>query len=161
MGKYNKVFMQEAIRLSLMNARKGEGPFGAVIVRKGRIIAKGVNRVTATNDPTAHAEIVAIRNASVRLKSFDLSGCELYTSCEPCPMCLSAIYWSDISRIYFGNTRKDAENIGFKDKHIYDEIRSSLPRREIPISRHMQNEALEAFEVWDLSPLKKPYGMLK
>ncbi len=145
--KHNE-FMLEAIRLSKENIDNGGGPFGAVIVKDGKIIAKGVNKVTVNNDPTAHAEVTAIREAAKILDNFDLSGCEIYTSCEPCPMCLGAIYWSHLDKIYFGNTKTDAKNIGFDDAFIYEEIMISLENRKLPISQLMQNEALEAFKKW-------------
>ena len=154
---YKVDFMRKAIRLSVANAKKGGGPFGAVIVKKGKVISSGVNNVTKKNDPTAHAEIEAIRRTSKLLKSFDLSGCELYTSCEPCPMCLSAIYWANIKCIYYGNTRKDAANIGFIDDHIYKELNSPPRKRKIPVSQHLRDESLMAFEVWQLSDKKIPY----
>ena len=145
--KHNE-FMLEAIRLSKENIDNGGGPFGAVIVKDGKIIAKGVNKVTVNNDPTAHAEVTAIREAAKILDNFDLSGCEIYTSCEPCPMCLGAIYWSHLDKIYFGNTKTDAKNIGFDDAFIYEEIMISVENRKLPISQLMQNEALEAFKKW-------------
>jgi tRNA(Arg) A34 adenosine deaminase TadA len=140
--------MMEAIRLSKENIDNGGGPFGAVIVRDGKIIAKGVNKVTVNNDPTAHAEVTAIREASKFLNNFDLSGCEIYTSCEPCPMCLGAIYWAHLDKIYYGNTKADAKNIGFDDAFIYEEILIPLENRKLPISQFMQTEALEAFKKW-------------
>src|SRR5882672_10578112 len=118
-----KTFMREAVRLSLLQMRAGKGgPFGAVVVRKDKIVGRGFNLVTSTNDPTAHAEVVAIRDACKRLKTFQLDDCELYTSCEPCPMCLSAIYWARFTKVYYGNTRKDAQRIDFDDDLIYDEV---------------------------------------
>ena len=149
--------MLEAIRLSLENVKKGGGPFGAVIVKKGKIISRGFNMVTAGNDPTAHAEIVAIRKASKKLKSFDLKGCEIYTSCEPCPMCLSAIYWANIEKIYFANTRGDAKKINFRDDHIYNELAKPLKKRKIPINQMLRKEALKAFELWEFIADKIPY----
>jgi len=154
---YKDDFMRMAIRLSVSNAKKGGGPFGAVIVKNGKVIASGVNNVIKKNDPTAHAEIEAVRKASKFLKSFDLSGCELYTSCEPCPMCLSAIYWANIKGIFYGNTRKDAANIGFIDDHIYKELKTPLKHRSIPVSQHLRDESLMAFKVWQLSDKKTPY----
>src|SRR5258708_35637820 len=115
-------FMQRAIELSLRNVARGGGPFGAVVVRDGKVFAEGANRVTSTNDPTAHAEVVAIRNACKKLKHFELEGCEIYTSCEPCPMCLGAIYWAHLSRVYFANADADASKIGFDDSLIYREL---------------------------------------
>jgi len=154
---YKDEFMRKAIRLSIDNAKKGGGPFGAVIVRSGKIISSGVNKVTVKNDPTAHAEIEAIRNASRKLKKFNLKGCELYTSCEPCPMCLSAVYWSNIDKIYFGNTKKDAARIGFRDDFIYRELSRPLLKRKLKITQQLRDEALTAFEVWDLLDNKTKY----
>ena len=142
-------FMQKAIELSIKNINNNGGPFGCVIVKNNKIISEGVNGVTQNNDPTAHAEIVAIRNACTKLNTFDLSGCEMYTSCEPCPMCLSAIYWSHIDNIYFGNTRKDAASIGFDDNYIYEELKKDLFKRTIPMKQINQNEAKKAFEDWE------------
>lgn len=144
----DKKFMQMAIDLSVENVKSGGGPFGAVIVKDGAIIATGCNRVTANNDPTAHAEVTAIRSACQKMQNFKLSGCTIYTSCEPCPMCLSAIYWSGISRIYYGNTKEDAEAIDFSDKFIYEEFAKKPSERAIPISMMMRDEALAAFRAW-------------
>ncbi len=140
--------MREAIRLSEENVTNGGGPFGAVIARDGKIVATGVNRVTANNDPTAHAEVSAIRAACEKLNTFDLSGCEIYTSCEPCPMCLGAIYWAHIDKIYYGNDKDDAKAIDFDDSFIYDEL--ALPRgeRRLPVEVLLDNEAIKAFEMW-------------
>ena len=154
---YKDEFMRKAIRLSIDNAKKGGGPFGAVIVRNGKIISTGVNNVTSKIDPTAHAEIEAIRNASKKLKNFSLKGCELYTSCEPCPMCLSAVYWSNLDRIYFGNTKKDAAKIGFRDDFIYHELSRNTLKRKLKSTQHLRDEALTAFEVWDLNDNKTEY----
>ncbi|MCX7833557.1 MAG: nucleoside deaminase [Ignavibacteria bacterium] len=146
---YRSKFMQEAIRLSEENLSKyNGGPFGAVIVRNDKIISKGVNLVISTNDPTAHAEIVAIRKACKKLKKIWLDDCEIYTSCEPCPMCLSAIYWARIKKIYFANTRKDAEKIGFIDKEIYDELSVPSFKRKIKSEQHLRSKAIEVFEKW-------------
>lgn len=150
-------FMREAIRLSIENVKNGGGPFGAVIVRQGEIIATGVNRVTENHDPTAHAEVSAIRAAATRLKTFDLSGCEIYTSCEPCPMCLGAIYWAHLDRMYYGNTKTDAKNIGFDDSFIYDEIELKPEKRKLPSEILLHNEAIEAFEEWDKKEDKIEY----
>lgn len=151
-------FMRMAIGLSKMNVEKAlGGPFGAVIVRDGKIIAKSANKVTATNDPTAHAEISAIRLASKKLNSFDLSNCVIYTSCEPCPMCLGAIYWSRISKIYYANTKHDAAEFGFDDKFIYEELGLSVEKRKLPVVQLLRNEALEAFKNWQKSELKIKY----
>lgn len=157
MCQEHKEFMLEAIRLSKENIDNGGGPFGAVIVKDRKIIAKGVNKVTVNNDPTAHAEVTAIREAAKVLNNFDLSGCEIYTSCEPCPMCLGAIYWSRLDKIYYGNTKVDAKNIGFDDAFIYDEILVPLKNRKLPISQLFQAEALEAFKKWSLKEDKTEY----
>jgi len=154
---YKDEFMRKAIRLSLDNVKKGGGPFGAVIVKNDKVISVGTNNVTTKNDPTAHAEIESIRKASKALKTFDLSGCEIYTSCEPCPMCLSAIYWARINRIYFGNTKKDAAKIGFIDDFIYKELEKPLNKRKLKITQHLHDESLMSFEVWDMKPNKKKY----
>ena len=141
--------MQEAIRLSFETMRNNTGgPFGAVIVKDGKIIARGFNKVVSTNDPTAHAEVVAIREACKVLNNFQLSGCELYTSCEPCPMCMAAIYWARPDKVYYGNSKTDAAEIGFDDDFIYQEIALPYSERKIPILRIMENEALEAFKEW-------------
>jgi tRNA(Arg) A34 adenosine deaminase TadA len=141
--------MREAIKISLENIDKGGGPFGAVIVKDGKIIAKGVNRVTPNIDPTAHAEVMAIREAAKNLNDFNLSGCTIYTSCEPCPMCLSAIYWARIDNIYYGNTKIDAKNIGFDDSFIYDEIELPIEKRKIKTHQILRNEAIEGFKKWE------------
>ena len=140
--------MQLAIDLSIENVQNGGGPFGAVIVRDDKVIATGTNRVTANNDPTAHAEISAIREACTREKYFKLKGCTIYTSCEPCPMCLSAIYWAGIERIFYGNNQQDAEEINFGDKFIYEEIARKPQERSIPMRMIMREEALRAFIDW-------------
>lgn len=140
--------MRKAIKLSIENIENGGGPFGAVIARNGNIIATGVNRVTAENDPTSHAEVNAIRSACRALNTFDLSGCEIYTSCEPCPMCLGAIYWAHLDKIYYGNNRTDASNADFDDSFIYDEIALPKDRRKLPTERLMSEEAIKAFELW-------------
>jgi guanine deaminase len=150
-------FMARAIQLSLENVASGGGPFGAVIVKSGNIIAEGVNRVTATNDPTAHGEVVAIRNACAQLGVFTLKDCEIYTSCEPCPMCLGAIYWAHLTRVYFGNLAADASAIGFDDSFIYREFSQSFPERSIPMSQMMRDQALAAFTAWKEKPNKIPY----
>ena len=142
-------FMKKAIDLSIKNIKNSGGPFGCVIVKDNNIIAEGVNRVTFNNDPTAHAEIVAIRNACNKLNTFNLEGCELYSSCEPCPMCLSAIYWSHIDKVYFGNSREDAAKIHFDDKFIYDELSLKMTERKIPISQISRDEAIKAFNLWE------------
>lgn len=142
-------FMKEAIRLSIENVVSGVGgPFGAVVVKDGKIIASGTNRVTSDNDPTAHAEVVAIRNACKELGSFQLEDCEIYTSCEPCPMCLAAIYWARPSKVYFGNTKEDAAAINFDDHFIYEQIDLPLDKRNIPMKQLMKEEAFRAFQIW-------------
>lgn len=151
-------FMQEAIRLSIENVTSGQGgPFGAVIVKDGKIIARGANSVTSTNDPTAHAEVVAIRNACKELGSFQLDGCEIYTSCEPCPMCLGAIYWARPDKMYFANTKKDAADIQFDDQFIYEEIEIPYHNRKLETIQMMREEALEAFRLWSESTKKIEY----
>ncbi|KLT67561.1 nucleoside deaminase [Pedobacter sp. BMA] len=151
-------FMRMAIELSLKNVNESlGGPFGAVIVKDGIFIAGSANKVTATNDPTAHAEVSAIRLACEKLNTFDLSGCVVYTSCEPCPMCLGAIYWARIETIYFANTKADAESIGFSDKFIYEELDKPMHSRTLPVVQLMRNEALQAFELWETSPLRINY----
>ena len=149
--------MQRAIDLSIRNVADGGGPFGAVIVKDGEVVAEGVNRVTASCDPTAHAEVSAIREACRRQGTFKLDGCEIYTSCEPCPMCLSAIYWAGISRIYYANTKRDADKIGFGDNFIYDEIARPYNERAIPTSQMMREEAQEAFRAWEEKEDKVEY----
>ena len=149
--------MREAIRLSIENITQGGGPFGAVIVKDGQIIATGTNRVTATCDPTAHAEVSAIRQAAKTLNSFDLSGCDIYTSCEPCPMCLGAIYWAHIDRMFYGNTKTDAKNIGFDDSFIYDEIDLRLEDRKLKAKQLLPEEAIKAFQAWENDTEKTPY----
>jgi tRNA(Arg) A34 adenosine deaminase TadA len=141
-------FMLKAIALSKKNIDNGGGPFGAVIVKDGKIISTGVNRVTAHNDPTAHAEVNAIRKAARKLGTFNLSGCEIYTSCEPCPMCLGAIYWAHIDKIYYGNTKTDAAAIGFDDSFIYDELKQEITQRKVKIVQLLPQKAMEAFEKW-------------
>jgi guanine deaminase len=151
-------FMREAIRLSRQKMRANQGgPFGAIIVRDGKIVGRGWNRVTATNDPTAHAEITAIRDACKKLKRFHLHDCELYTSCEPCPMCLGAVYWARLKTVYYANTRKDAAGIQFDDSLIYDEVRLPLPHRKIPMKPLLRREALKVFVEWKHKADKVPY----
>ncbi len=151
-------FMARAIELSLENVRSGKGgPFAAVIAKGGKIIAEGTNQVTSTNDPTAHAEIVAIREACKQLGAFQLTDCEIYTTCEPCPMCLGAIYWTRLARVYFANTAEDAATIGFSDALIYDEIRQPLTRRQIPMIPLMREEARQALRAWQEKSDKIPY----
>ncbi len=151
-------FMARAIQLSIDNVVRGNGgPFGAVIVKDGKIVAEGVNSVTAKNDPTAHAEMVAIREACARLGSFVLKGCDIYTSCEPCPMCLGAIYWAHLSRIYFGNVAADASKAGFDDSFIYREFAQQFTARKIPMIQMMHEQALTAFRAWEEKPNKILY----
>ena len=145
----NKKFMLRAIELSVSSASTDGGPFGCVIVKDGKIIAEGSNKVTATNDPTAHGEIVAIREACRKLNTFNLLECELYSSCEPCPMWLSAIYWSHINIVYYANNRDDAKKIDFDDSMIYSEINKKVNERKIKMYQMMRNEALEAFKIWN------------
>lgn len=150
--------MKRAVELSRQNMLAGAGgPFGAVIVKDGKIIGEGWNQVTSTNDPTAHAEVVAIRNACKNAENFDLNGAEIYTSCEPCPMCLSAIYWARLSKIYFGNTRKDAANIQFDDDFIYDEIPKAIDQRKIPMLQCGHADAIEVFKEWSAKTDKIQY----
>ena len=144
----DREFMRRAIDLSIENIDTGGGPFGAVIVRDGKLIASGTNRVVPNNDPTAHAEVVAIRNACRELETFDLSGCTVYTSCEPCPMCLSALYWAGVERICYANTKRDAAAISFDDSYIYDQLRLDYDRRTIHCEHFMRDEALVAFRKW-------------
>ena len=148
-NKLNRQFMIEAIALSEKSVRSGKGgPFGAVIVKEGKIIAQGHNQVTSNNDPTAHAEIVAIREACQVLQTFNLKGCELYTSCEPCPMCLGAIYWARLDKVYYANTKADAAQIEFDDQFIYDELKLPLAQRRLPMIQLMEKEASIAFQEW-------------
>ena len=144
----DKEFMREAIRLSMNSVETGGGPFGAVIVKDGRIIAGTSNSVTLDNDPTAHAEVNCIRKACKALGTFDLSGCDIYTSCEPCPMCLGAIYWAHLDRIFYANNRKDAAEIDFDDDFIYEEIAKPLDGRKTPVIPILRNEALAVFNAW-------------
>ncbi len=149
MTETDRKFMRQAIDLSIENVRNGGGPFGAVIVRNGEVVATGVNNVVPHCDPTAHAEVSAIRRACQRVGDFKLDGCTIYTSCEPCPMCLSAIYWAGIERIFYGNTKQDAEDINFSDKFIYDELALPMTERRVPAVNIMREEALEAFRDWE------------
>ena len=150
-------FMLRAIELSISSAKDTGGPFGCVMVKDDKIIAEGSNKVTFSNDPTAHAEIVAIREACKKLNTFNLSGCDLYASCEPCPMCLSAIYWSHIDNIFYANTREDAKKINFDDSLIYSEISKKNEDRKIPIKQMLRDEALKAFEIWSKKTDKIEY----
>lgn len=150
--------MARAIQLSLENVRSGRGgPFGCVIVREGNVLAEAANQVTATNDPTAHAEMSAIREACRKLRCFELRDCDLYSSCEPCPMCLGAIYWARINKVYFGNLAEDAAKIGFDDSAIYAELTQPHAQREIPMVQIMREEALAAFREWEQQPGKIRY----
>jgi guanine deaminase len=150
--------MREAIGLSLSKMRRNHGgPFGAVVVRNGRIVGRGWNRVTSTNDPTAHAEISAIRDACKKMKTFQLADCELYTSCEPCPMCLAAIYWARLKNVYFANTRRDAAKIAFDDELIYREVAAPISRRKIPMKQLLRREALKVFAEWKTKSDKISY----
>ena len=157
MKDYNQKFMDLAVKLSVENIDNGGGPFGAVIVKDGEIVATGVNRVTASNDPTAHAEVNAIREACSKLGNFKLSGCVIYSSCEPCPMCLSALYWAGVAKIYFGNTKEDAAAIDFSDNMIYDELKLPIERRRLPTVHVEGSGAIKAFEKWASDPHKTEY----
>ncbi len=158
MTQEQKNFMREAIRLSLEKMEAGfGGPFGAVVVRDGEIIARGYNNVLATNDPTAHAEVDAIRKACQALGNFQLTDCELYTSCEPCPMCLGAIYWARPRKVYYANSKADAAAVGFDDQFIYDEIDKDAPDRSIPMEQMLREEAQEAFRRWAVKENKQVY----
>ena len=150
-------FMKRAIKLSIKSVNNGTGPFGAVIVKDDQIISEGFNTVTSTNDPTSHAEIVAIRLACKSLNNFSLENCDLYTTCEPCPMCLAAIYWSHINKIYYANTRNDAQKIDFSDALIYEELNKTIKERKIPMHQMMRDEALKAFEMWNKKEDKVKY----
>jgi len=153
-----KEFMREAIRISRENVESGKGgPFGAVVVKNGEIIASGGNEVTSSNDPTAHAEVVAIRKACTKLGTFQLDGCEIYCSCEPCPMCLGAIYWARPAKIYFANTKKDAADINFDDDFIYQEIKVPNNDRSLPTIQLLREEAIEVFQKWSESTVKTEY----
>lgn len=149
--------MRKAIALSIENVENGGGPFGAVIAKDGEILSTGANRVTHNCDPTAHAEIMAIRNACEKLGTFDLSGYEIYTSCEPCPMCLGAIYWAHLDKIHYGNTKTDAKNIGFDDSFIYDEIDLKPADRKLSSQQLLSEEAIEAFRQWEVKEDKTEY----
>ena len=149
--------MKRAIELSIKSVGLGGGPFGSIIVKNDKVIAEGSNKVTLNNDPTAHGEIVAIRKACKSLNNFNISGCELYSTCEPCPMCLSAIYWAHIDKIFYANTRDDAQKIDFDDSLIYSELLQNVEKRKIPMIQMMRNEALKAFELWDQKTDKVKY----
>lgn len=151
-------FMRRAIELSRIHMEAGEGgPFGAVVVKGGEIVGEGWNRVTSSQDPTAHAEVVAIRAACARLGTFELRGCDLYTSCEPCPMCLGAIYWARMDRIWYANDRVDAAAIQFGDAWLYREVTLPLGERSLPAVQLLRDEALAVFQAWDAKPDKIPY----
>jgi tRNA(Arg) A34 adenosine deaminase TadA len=151
-------FMTKAIELSIESAQTGRGgPFGAIIVRDHQVIASGTNLVTSTNDPTAHAEIVAIREACRALNTFQLHDCDLYSSCEPCPMCLAALYWARPQKIFFAGTREDAARAGFDDSYIYKELALPIPQRAIPMSQLMHKQALAAFRYWAAKPDRQQY----
>jgi guanine deaminase len=154
----NPVFMQRAIQLAIENVRAGKGgPFAAVIVRDGKMVGEGANSVTTTNDPTAHAEVNAIRNACRALNTFILKGCQIYTSCEPCPMCLAAIYWARIDAIYFGSDSNDAARAGFDDSYFYEEIRLHRDARSVPLRQILSEEAWQSFQLWIDMPEKTEY----
>ncbi|HZP62713.1 MAG TPA: nucleoside deaminase [Terriglobales bacterium] len=151
-------FMQRAIDLSIENVQKSNGgPFGAVVVKDNRILAEGTNSVVKRSDPTAHAEIVAVREACRKLNSFQLTGCEIYSSCEPCPMCLAALYWARPAKIFYAGTRNDAAEIGFDDTYIYAQLMLPVERRAIPMKQLMRDQAQEAYRRWKAKPNKKQY----
>ena len=153
----NNKFMKRAIELSIKSVNSGTGPFGALIVKDNKVISEGFNTVTLAKDPTSHAEIVAIRKACKVLNNFSLEGYDLYTTCEPCPMCLSAIYWARINKIYYANTRSDAQKIDFSDSMIYEELNKKIKDRKIPMHQMMREEAIKAFELWDKKTDKVKY----
>lgn len=154
----NPEFLREAIRLAVdAVTHQHGGPFGALVVRDGTILARGTNRVTSTNDPTAHAEIVAIRDACALLRSFSLAGCDIYCSCEPCPMCLAAIYWARLDRIWFAATRDDAAAAGFDDRLFYEQLARPLQQRAIPMDQALPDEARAPFNAWAAKPDRIPY----
>lgn len=156
-GLVKEKLMLEAIQLAVENVRNGGGPFAALVVKDGVVIASGVNQVTSTNDSTAHAEIVAIRNACRKLDSFQLTGCEIYSTCEPCPMCLGAIYWARPARVYYGSTKEDAARIGFDDSFIYQQLVLPSSDRAIQFIPLLRGEALKAFQAWVQKEDKIPY----
>lgn len=153
----DREFMREAIQLANESVKNGGGPFGAVVVKDGKVVAGSSNSVTIDNDPTAHAEVNTIRKACSKLGTFDLSGCTIYTSCEPCPMCLGAIYWSRIGRIFYGNNRKDARAIDFADDFIYEELDKPMDERTVPIIPLLRDEAMETFRMWSEKTDKTAY----
>jgi tRNA(Arg) A34 adenosine deaminase TadA len=153
----DKDFMLQAVQLSMESISRGGGPFGAVIVKDGVVVSSGINCVTLHNDPTAHAEIIAIRSAALKLGTFNLKGCEIYTSCEPCPMCLSAIYWARLDKIYYANTKTDASAVGFDDSFIYDELKLKPEERHLPSEQMLREEAIKAFKAWQIKEDKTEY----
>ena len=153
----NEKFMKRAIFLSKKSVETNGGPFGAVVSFRDEIIGEGMNRVTVEKDCSLHAEVVAMRAAQKKLNNFSLSGCELYSSCEPCPLCLSGIYWARINKIYYANTREDARKIDFDDSLIYSELKKNIDERKIPMTQMMRDEALKAFELWDKKTDKVKY----
>ena len=157
MNDFQKKMMRKAIQLSVKSVESGGGPFGAVIVKDGKEVASGANQVTKKTDPTAHAEVTAIRKAAKKLNDFNLSGCEIYTSCEPCPMCLSAIYWARIDKIYYANTKVDAKAIGFDDSFIYEQLELPEKKRSIPVTKMLRDEAKKAFQMWQETEDKTEY----
>lgn len=151
-------FMKEVIEMAKRNMQEGRGgPFAAIVVKNGKIVGRGTNLVTSTNDPTAHAEVVAIRDACKNLGVFHLHGCEIYTSCEPCPMCLGAIYWARIEKIYFAGTREDAKKAGFDDSNFYEEVCKTIDQRSIPMVNLLREDAIEVFRKWTEKEDKIPY----
>ena len=148
-NRTNEEFMRKAIRMSVENIERGGGPFAAIIVKNGEVVSTGINSVAEDNDPTAHAEINAIRSATQKLQRFKLTDCVLFTTCEPCPMCLGAVYWAGIPEIYYGNSREDAGKYGFDDSHIYQQIGMALDNRQVRFTRILGKEAIEAFNYWD------------
>lgn len=154
---YDPKIMEEVLKLSEENIENGGGPFAAAVVHRGEIIAMGANRVTASNDPTAHAEVMAIRKACEKLTTFELEDCEIYSSCEPCPMCLGAIYWARIPKLYYCNTHLDAKEIGFDDSFIYDELGKDPQQRRVIMKRMLEPRAIEAFRIWTTKANKTLY----
>jgi len=156
-NRTNEEFMRMAIRMSVENIERGGGPFAALIVKNGEVVSTGINSVAEENDPTAHAEINAIRSATQKLQRFKLTDCVLFTTCEPCPMCLGAVYWAGIPKIYYGNSREDAGKYGFDDSHIYQQIGMALDNRQVRFTRILGKEAIEAFNYWDQKSDKIQY----
>ena len=156
-NRTNEEFLRMAIRMSVENVERGGGPFAALIVRDGEVVSTGINSVAEENDPTAHAEINAIRAATQKFQRFKLNDCVLFTTCEPCPMCLGAVYWAGISQIYYGNSREDAGKYGFDDSHIYQQIDMALDKRQVRFTRILGKEAIEAFNYWDQKSDKIEY----